>query len=134
MKYSHFKPGTNLYEVYKSDNINLNDVCFSFFVLPVEDRIQDTVIHNQKVDKREGKKNKESSISKQTNTQRKMNVHVSFETELFFYLALLILFLFLFQRVHQQDGAYGLSLVTTSYILRVSEEVITVPFYVLLRN
>ena len=31
VKYSHFKPCTNLYDVWKSDNINVYDVCFSLF-------------------------------------------------------------------------------------------------------
>ena len=47
VKYSHFKPFTNLYDVCKSDNINVNDVCVSLFVLPGEDRIQDTLVQDR---------------------------------------------------------------------------------------
>ena len=92
VKYSHFKLCTNLHDVCKSDSINVNDDCFFLFVLPFVYRIQDTVVQDCKfLTKKFFKKmkeKKESSISRQTEAQRKTNVRKSFETEFFFYLAL----------------------------------------------
>ena len=73
-----------------SDNINVNDVCFSLFVLPVADRIQDTVVQDYyfwqkvKVEKKKRKK-KKSSISRQMDVQGKTNAGRSSETEIYFF-------------------------------------------------
>ena len=71
--------------------INVNDVCFSLFVWPIVDRMQDTVAQDTLVQdwsfltpppkKKRGEQ--ESSISKQTDSQIKINVSGSFETESF---------------------------------------------------
>ena len=97
VKYSHFKTmycATNLCDVCKSDNINVNDVCFSLFLLLIVDRIQDAAVQdncprsltfNQRKKKLKtmGKK-WNPLISRQMDSQRKMNVRGSFETKHFF--------------------------------------------------
>ena len=96
VKYSNLKPyrPINLYDMCKSDNINVCDVCLTLFY-PSVDRIQDTVVQYKKkikkllifdkkvLKKKEEKKMNLPFLDKRTCKEKWMRAG-AFETEHFF--------------------------------------------------